>query len=179
MRVRWTLRAVVVFACMCLLAPAIADAAVVHPLNTVTNPWIYLNAGIHDARLGMSDTKVRTRVGFVRIGTKKDSSYAGQTVYKSWFGKRIRSGVYAVMTYSNIHHVVWMFQINSSAPKTKKGIHVGSTAASLVKAYGSALKKNATDTYTTYTYGAIRGKGTDFYVRNSTKKITQILIRNW
>ena len=166
-------------ACMCLLTPAVADAAFVHELNTVTSPVIYLNAGIHDARLGMSDTKVRTRVGFVRVGTKKDTSYAGQTVYKSWFGKRIRSGVYAVMTYSNSHHIVWMFEINSSAPKTRKGIHVGSTAAALEKAYGTSLKKNATDTYTTYTYGAIRGKGTDFYVRNSTKKITQILVRNW
>jgi hypothetical protein len=179
MRVHGMLRAAVaMLACTCLLAPAIAGAAVVHELNNVRNPVIYLSSGIHDARLGMTDTKVKTRVGFARVGTKKDTSYAGQTVYKSWFGKRIRAGVYAVMTYSTSKHIVWMFEINSSAPKTRKGIHVGSTAAALEKAYAT-LTKTVGDKATTYTYGAVRGKGTDFYVLNSTKKITQILVRNW
>jgi hypothetical protein len=175
---RFVRSVVVVFACACLIAPPVALGAVFHELNNVRNPVIYLSSGIHDARLGMTDTKVKTRVGFARAGTKKDTSYAGQTVYKSWFGKK-RAGGYDVVTYSNGKHVVWMFEINGSALKTKKGIHVGSTEAGLVKAYGSALKKSATDKYTTYTYGAVRGKGTDFYVRNSTKKITQILVRNW
>jgi hypothetical protein len=176
---RFVRSAVVVLACACLVAPPVALGALVNELNNVRNPVIYLSSGIHDARLGMTDAKVKTRVGFSRVGTKKDTSYAGQTVYKSWFGKRIRAGVYAVMTYSNSKHVVWMFEINSSAPKTRKGIHVGSTAAALEKAYGTALTKTVGDKATTYTYGTVRGKGTDFYVNNGTKKITQIIVRNW
>lgn len=170
--------AVLLVACLVALPGTAGARAVATELSNVSHPVIYLNLGVHSARLGMTDTKVRTRVGLTRVKSGKDTSYEGQTVYYACFGRK-RAGGYDVKTYSNKKHVVWMFEINGSAVRTKQGVHVGSSESSVVSAYGSKVKKTVGDVYTTYTYGAIRGKGTDFYVRNSTHKVTQILVRNW
>ncbi|PIW14417.1 hypothetical protein COW36_21865 [bacterium (Candidatus Blackallbacteria) CG17_big_fil_post_rev_8_21_14_2_50_48_46] len=73
-------------------------------------------------------------------------------------------------------HHIFIFEVNTPEFKTPEGIHVGSSEAELLKAYGKQLKKiQRGSIYLKYTLGG--RKGTDFYVRN--KKITQILIRDY
>ncbi len=167
--------ATVLLVTVCMLAMTASVGVVSASAKTVK---IYVSKGVHKARLGMTDTKTKSRVGLKFVKSRKDNNYEGQTVYRSCFGKK-RSGGYDVETYSNKKHVVWMLAIFGSGPHTARGIHVSSTEAKLEKAYGSSLKKRSGDVYTIYTLGKTRGKGTDFYVKNSTHKITEINVRNW
>ena len=148
-------------------------SAATSKLNT-----IYISAGVYRARLGTTDGTAQTRVGLHLAKSGKDNNYQGQVVYYHFFGKK-RAGGYDVEMYSNKSRIVWLFAIFGSTLKTTKGIHVGSTEAALKHAYGRALSKSVGDIYTTYWLGTRAHKGTDFYVRNSTHKITEIDVRNW
>jgi hypothetical protein len=152
--------------------------SVVGSAAAATSYWLYLNKGVHKARLGTSDRVARSRVGLKLANYGKDSSYEGQTVYRFRYGRK-RTGGYDVEMYSDKKRTVWLFVVNGTMVKTAKGIRVGSSEAALKKAYGSAIKRKPGDIYTVYTYGTPRGLGTDFYVRNSTKRVTQMHVRNW
>jgi hypothetical protein len=107
----------------------------------------------------------------------KDTEYEGQVVYYYYFGKKdTTNNNYPLQVYSDLKHKIFIFEINSPDFATKEGIHVGSSEADLLKAYGNKLKKlQRGSIYLKYSLGG--HKGTDFYVRN--KKIHQILVRDY
>lgn len=128
-------------------------------------------------QLGQSDAILKQAPFGLTLSTSgKDTEYEGQTVYYYFFGPKDKNNAYALQVYSDLKHKIFIFEINSPEFKTDTGIHVGSSEADLIKAYGKTLKKQARGRiYVKYSLGD--RKGTDFYVREG--KISQILIRDY
>jgi hypothetical protein len=130
--------------------------------------------GVKTAKLGVKDSTDAKRIG----GTykrSKDTSYAGQTVWKYVFGKK-SGGKYGLEMYSKGNHLVFTFVINSTRLRTKNGTHVGTTEDTLTSRYGSKLKKSVGPVYTQYYMGTRRGR-TEFWVLNS--KVHHIVISRY
>jgi len=119
-----------------LVAPVGAHAATIH-----------VNKGVAKASLGMRGTTAANGIGKV---TKKvidrDYNGAGLTYTIRYFGKK-SAGKHPVVMYSNNKNKVIAFAVHSPKHKTAKGIHVGSSVASLTSAYGAALKPSGDDAY--------------------------------
>jgi len=130
--------------------------------------------GVKTAKLGVKDSTDAKRVG----GTykrSKDTSYAGQTVWKYVFGKK-SGGVYGLEMYSHGNHLVFTFVINCTTLKTKNGTHVGTSEDTLTSRYGSKLTKSVGPVYTQYYMGTRHGR-TEFWVKNA--KVHHIVISRY
>jgi hypothetical protein len=132
------------------------------------------NWGVSNAKLGMTDSAA-VRILGRPAKSGRDTSYARQIVYSYCWGKRLRNGKYPLQMYSRGNRLVFQFTVNSNAYVTAKGIKVGSSEASVKKAYGTALKRKKPigSPYTTYSLGG--RTGTDFIVLRGV--VTQIIVR--
>lgn len=131
-----------------------------------------------NVQLGISDTEAVQKLTALMKAkptvSGKDTEYEGQVVYYYFFGKKDANNSYPLQVYADVHHKVFIFEVNSADFMTPEGIHVGSSETELTQAYGNALKKlKRGSIYTKYSLGG--KQGTDFYVKNG--KVTQILIR--
>lgn len=157
---------------------AVQLAAPARMLSAATAITVYESRGVHRARLGQTDRTARSRVGLRCVRSGRDNNYAGQVVYYFYFGRRVGSH-YEVQMYSKRNRRVWLFAIYSTRLYTSKGVRVGTTESVLRRRYGSALHRRVSRTYTRYYLGRLRGVGTDFYVRRSTRRVAFIYVRNW
>lgn len=159
--------ALVAVLAIALTAPAVAHAAI--------RGRIVEGVGIKTARLGLHDSTNARRIGgsYTRY---KDTSYAGQTVWRYNFGSKLSNGRYPVVMYSHGNHHVFTFVVNCKTLVTKNGTHVGTSESTLVKRYGSRLKKSVGSVYTDYHMGPRSGR-TDFYVRSG--KVHHIVISRY
>lgn len=151
------------------LALTLVFAAVAQAAVTIVE-----NAGVGRARLGMSDSTCASRLGRV-VKKGRDSSYENQVVYYFCFGRRLSSGAYPLVMYSNRSHRVFSFVVNSSGYVTRRGIRVSSTESALRRAYGSKLRRYRGSVYTRYTLGS--RPGTDFYVKGG--RVRKIVVRTY
>lgn len=135
------------------------------------------STGLGPIHLGAADTALKSNPFGLKLSLSgKDNEYEGQTVFYYFYGSKDANNNYPLQVYSDVHHKVIIFEINSPAFKTAQGIGVGSPEAALVKTYGSQLKKQKRGSiYVQYTLGG--RTGTDFYVKAG--KITQILVRTY
>jgi hypothetical protein len=156
MNARRTLLITVVLATALLWSPKASFAGI--------SGRIVENVGIKTAKLGLHDSTDAARIGG-SYKRSKDSSYAGQTVWRYLFGAKLSTGKYPVEMYSKGDHHVFTFVINCKALVTSNGTHVGTTEAALTSRYGTRLTKSVTPTYTRYYMGTRTGR-TDFWVRN-------------
>lgn len=150
-----------------IVAPAAAEAAI--------RGRIVEGVGIKTARLGLHDSTCASRIG----GTyhrHKDTSYAGQTVWRYDFARKMSNGRYPVQMYSHGNRHVFCFVVNCTTLVTRNGTHVGTSESTLVRRYGSKLKKSKGPVYTDYHMGPRSGR-TDFYVRNG--KVHHIVISRY
>jgi hypothetical protein len=145
-----------------LLAASVAQAAV----------RIHEGKGVGKARLGMVDTTAAKYLG-AHQPMQTDPNYGSRVVYVIYFGKNV-GGRWALEMYSNASHKVFMFTCNASKYVTAKGVKVGSKESFLKAKYGSALKRSPGKIYTAYTLG--KHPFTRFYVKNSTKRVFQIIV---
>lgn len=144
---------------------------------------LYPGLGVSGARLGMSQTTAVTAMKkvFVLRASGVNNNYAGQRVRYYFYGYRYSNGHYPVEMYTKYlggYYRAFLFEVNTSACVTSKGVHVGSTQAQLKTAYGTALTRRITPTYYIYSMGG-RSNRTDFYVSRSTGRITRILISRY
>lgn len=164
--------------CACVLSP-LSGVSPALAAQTASKSAQTLKPGqaVGAVQLGQSDAILKQApFGLQLSKSGKDTEYEGQTVYYSFFGPKDQNNSYALQVYSDLKHKIFIFEINSASFKTDTGIHVGSSEADLIKAYGKALKKQARGRiYLKYSLG--NRKGTDFYVRQG--KVTQILIRDY
>lgn len=136
--------------------------------------------GVDSVTLGSPEAAAIARLSHVLQGkptqTGKDTEYEGQTVYFAYFGRKNADNLYPLQVYSDVQRKVFIVEVNDDRFITPEGIHVGSTAADLTRAYGPALKAGKKGRlYTKYTLGGRRG--TDFFVRRDV--VTQILVRDY
>lgn len=134
MSARQRISTVIIAAFMVLsVLPAAANAAT-----------IYVNRGVSGATLGMNDVRAARMLGRVQR-IYRDSSY-DETIWVRCFGRKV-GGHYALYLYSNGRHRVTAFIVYASSYRTTKGIHTGSTLASLKRAYGSRLVRKPDSNY--------------------------------
>jgi hypothetical protein len=151
-----------------LCTPAVAFGAI--------SGRIVEGVGVKTAKLGLHDTTDARRIGgsYKRV---TDNDYAAYTVYMYYFGKK-SGGHYGLemVSWGKSRHV-FAFTIYSTRLVTKRGVHVGSSAAYLAKRYGSTLKKDKPGpVYTQYHMGTRSGR-TEFWVRGG--KVHHIVIQRY
>lgn len=167
-----------------VLAVAIVFTAVAPALAIVR---IYVSGkyatslGVGYARLSRTESYNISKLGSPSYRAR-DTSYEGQVVYKCGWGTKIPSGKtnaghYRLEMFSKLKdgkRITFAFWCYTSMYYTTKNIHVGSTESALRSAYGSALRKGTTGTYTPYTLNSAYKWRTTFYCRNG--KVQKILI---
>jgi hypothetical protein len=101
---------------------------------------VHVGKGIGGVAVGMSQTKALKAIGIKpsKSGSQKDPD--GKTVYYAKFGKVNKDKTYPIEIMFDSKKNVSMIAVASSAYTTDEGIKVGSTKASLTKAYGKKLK---------------------------------------
>ena len=135
---------------------------------------IHENKGVGKARLGMKDATAKRYLGRV-LAKWTDNNYATPS-YGYGFRKRLGNHHYALEMYSNSSHKVFEFVCNRAYYVTSKGVKVGSKTAYLKSKYPTGLKRHPAGLYWRYTYG--KKHFTDFYVKKSTGRVFEIIVRS-
>lgn len=135
---------------------------------------IYENKGVAKARLGMKDSTAKQHLGPV-LAEWTDNNYATPS-YGYGFRTRLGYHHYALEMYGNSSHVVFEFACSAVFYVTTKGVKVGSTTTYLKSKYVTGLTRHPAGLYWRYTYG--KRPYTDFYVKKSTGRVFEIIVRS-